>query len=111
MKILKNSKLKVAHASLVPAQLGSAHGFDGLASGPNLPRFSLVRRSFFWKYPLVPIFAASASIHLAATTHRCRSPSLHSTTDPTPTPMALKAGGEGPKPPVNDPGGGGGLVS
>jgi hypothetical protein len=38
MKIQKNSKLKVAHASLVPAQLGSAHGFDGLASGPNLPR-------------------------------------------------------------------------
>jgi hypothetical protein len=32
-------------------------------------------------------------------------PPLHSTTDPTPIPMALKASGEGPKPLVDDSGG------
>jgi hypothetical protein len=31
MNILENSKLKVAHAFLVLAQLGPAHGFNGLA--------------------------------------------------------------------------------
>jgi hypothetical protein len=43
MKILKNNKLKVAHAFLVPAQLGSAHGFDGLARLGSRPVASMAQ--------------------------------------------------------------------
>jgi hypothetical protein len=35
-KILKNSKLKVAHAFLAPAELGPAHGFNGLTQSDVL---------------------------------------------------------------------------
>jgi hypothetical protein len=34
---------------------------------------------------------------------RHRSPPLHSTTDPVPFPMALKAGEDDPKPLIDDP--------
>jgi hypothetical protein len=34
IKLLKNSKVKVAQAFLAPAQLGLAHGFNDLARQP-----------------------------------------------------------------------------
>jgi hypothetical protein len=92
-----------------PVQRPQAWGIRGVTLGfnpnPTLPP-SLLRCSFFWKHMLIPhLVASSTLVHLTGVAHRCRSPPLHSTTDPTPFPMALKAGEEDPKPSVDNPGG------
>jgi hypothetical protein len=86
-----------------------ARGIRGVTLGfnPNPPSPpSLLRRNFFWKHSSVPhLIASSTSGRLTGVARQRRSPPLHSTTDPTPFPMALKACEEDPKPPVNDPSG------